>query len=398
VAELLQQMIRNACVNDAPRFGARAAKRRSAQDRPRGTGPISRWHEATARASSLVAGSKDGLGCARRSACSVTQMCSGQRRRLASRPFDGPSSSTARVWGSRCRGHAPTSPPSMAVAFRHLADDGSDPKGTFCSSASPTRSTRHPRGRMAHDHVPDQVRADYLITEAGGFPWESPDGVRLSGQSPGEGRLLVRLTVRGRRDTRHKPLRTDNASSKQPRSFVVWPDTSRWPISTTPGAASSRESAFPRHHRAAAPIRRHRCVSAGIPRPSGWRAKPTLYPHHDGSDSHDGRHQGERDPRPSPSRGDIRDPSRMGPAEVDAMLNDALGDLAVMWRSPGTSPVRPVPRPPTLPLWNSLERVARRSYPDARCVPFLTVGAHRCRFFRKLGHRRLRVSGSSASD
>ena len=67
------------------------------------------------------------------------------------------------------------------------------------------------------------------------------------------------------------------------------------------------------------------------------------------------------------------------------MIADALGDLAgdvdVTWDSEDVATTSPV----DTPLWNALERVARRSYPDARCVPFLTVGATDARFFRRLG-------------
>ncbi len=71
--------------------------------------------------------------------------------------------------------------------------------------------------------------------------------------------------------------------------------------------------------------------------------------------------------------------------DVEAMLRDAMGDLAddvsFTWHF-----VDPASTSPTdTPLWDSLERAARRSYPDARCVPFLTVGATDARFFRKLG-------------
>ena len=41
--------------------------------------------------------------------------------------------------------------------------------------------------------------------------------------------------------------------------------------------------------------------------------------------------------------------------------------------------------PSDTPLWHALERVARQAYPDAQCVPFLTVGATDARFFRRMG-------------
>jgi acetylornithine deacetylase/succinyl-diaminopimelate desuccinylase-like protein len=72
-------------------------------------------------------------------------------------------------------------------------------------------------------------------------------------------------------------------------------------------------------------------------------------------------------------------------AAVEAMIDDALGDLAgdveVTWHSVDVATTSPT----DTPLWNALERVAQLSYPDARCVPFLTVGATDARFFRRLG-------------
>ncbi len=70
---------------------------------------------------------------------------------------------------------------------------------------------------------------------------------------------------------------------------------------------------------------------------------------------------------------------------VDAMIADALGDLAdeveVTWYATDAATSSPA----DTPLWDALERVARVSYPDARCVPFLTVGATDARFFRRQG-------------
>jgi acetylornithine deacetylase/succinyl-diaminopimelate desuccinylase-like protein len=67
------------------------------------------------------------------------------------------------------------------------------------------------------------------------------------------------------------------------------------------------------------------------------------------------------------------------------MIGEALGDLAgdveLQWDSTDVSTTS---RTDT-PLWDALERVARRSYPNARCVPFLTVGATDARFFRHMG-------------
>ena len=82
---------------------------------------------------------------------------------------------------------------------------------------------------------------------------------------------------------------------------------------------------------------------------------------------------------------DIRTLPGWDQARVEAMIDDALGDLAgeveLTWYSTDMASTSPT----DTPLWDALERVARQSYPDARCVPFLTVGATDARFFRRLG-------------
>ena len=64
---------------------------------------------------------------------------------------------------------------SMAVAFGHLADDGFRPEGDllFIGVADEEALGIH-GAEWLTAHVPDQVRADYLITEAGGFPMPPP--------------------------------------------------------------------------------------------------------------------------------------------------------------------------------------------------------------------------------
>src|ERR1700688_1421097 len=82
---------------------------------------------------------------------------------------------------------------------------------------------------------------------------------------------------------------------------------------------------------------------------------------------------------------DIRTLPGSDQTTVETMLDDALGDLArdveLRWNATDLSTTSPT----DTPLWDALERVARVSYPDARCVPFLSVGATDARFFRRLG-------------
>jgi acetylornithine deacetylase/succinyl-diaminopimelate desuccinylase-like protein len=82
---------------------------------------------------------------------------------------------------------------------------------------------------------------------------------------------------------------------------------------------------------------------------------------------------------------DIRALPGVTPAEVDAMLDEALGDLR------GRVAVESLEREegsltdPDTPLVDTLRRVTRALVPDSHIVPRFTVGATDARFFRRQG-------------
>src|SRR5438093_312405 len=69
---------------------------------------------------------------------------------------------------------------TMAVACRRLAADGFRPAGTLIVAAVADEEANGAHG-VAHllDHHADAIRADYVITEAGGVPVPSREGPRL---------------------------------------------------------------------------------------------------------------------------------------------------------------------------------------------------------------------------
>ena len=82
---------------------------------------------------------------------------------------------------------------------------------------------------------------------------------------------------------------------------------------------------------------------------------------------------------------DIRSLPGWDAADVAAMLDEVIGDLAddvtieMDFEDPSTT------SPVDTPLWDALERVSRIFYPGARTIPYLTVGATDARFHRALG-------------
>jgi acetylornithine deacetylase/succinyl-diaminopimelate desuccinylase-like protein len=69
---------------------------------------------------------------------------------------------------------------TMAVAFRQLADSGFKPKGTISYLAVADEEARGIWGAdWLVDHELDAVKADYVITESGGFQVPTANGPRL---------------------------------------------------------------------------------------------------------------------------------------------------------------------------------------------------------------------------
>ena len=105
-----------------------------------------------------------------------------------------------------------TSPSSMAVAVRHLADEGFRPEGdlVFIAVADEEALGDHGAGWLA-DNATSEVRTDYLITEAGGFPMPTAGGIRLPVIIGEKGCHWCKLTIKGEPGHASQPLRTDNA-------------------------------------------------------------------------------------------------------------------------------------------------------------------------------------------
>ena len=82
---------------------------------------------------------------------------------------------------------------------------------------------------------------------------------------------------------------------------------------------------------------------------------------------------------------DIRTLPGDGDAEVRAMLDEALGDLADKVELVASVDDPSTASPIDTPLWDSLGRVTQAFYEGSKIVPFMTVGATDARFFRRLG-------------
>ncbi len=274
---------------------------------------------------------------------------------------------------------------SQAVAFRRLADSGFTPRGTLIYLAVADEEAQGVWG--AHwllDHERESVYADYVLTESGGFQVPTPAGPRLPVVVGEKGTFWSKLTVRGTPGHGSQPFRTDNAlvtAAEVVRRIAEYrPDTQihdSWRrfidgMQLEPEMAGALLDSDEFHSALSE-------LPLGIAR--HWHActhttfAPTVM--HGGTKTN-----------VIPDRVDLEVDIRTLPGQTGdhalEMLRDALGDLADSVEV--TSNDDPATESPTdTPLWDTLSRVTSRMCEGSALVPSFMVGATDNRFYRRAG-------------
>jgi acetylornithine deacetylase/succinyl-diaminopimelate desuccinylase-like protein len=387
VAELLQQLIRNSCVNDGTATSGH--EDRSAETLETvlsGPGLDVQSYEPLPGRRSLVARIEGrSPGAPSLALCGHTDVVPADPADWRHDPFGG-ELIDGEVWG---RGAVDmlnlTS--SMAVAVRHLADEGFRPEGdlVFIAVADEEALGSHGAGWLA-DHAADDVRTDYLITEAGGFPMQSPDGIRLPVITGEKGAHWCKVTVRGEPGHASQPLRTNNALVRA-AEVVRRIDTYR-PKADIHSAWRRfvSEIGLPEEITAALldPVKIEDFCDTfpaiGLARQAHACTHTTIAPTvlHAGSKIN-------VIPDHVELQLDIRALPGWETKDVSSMLEDALGDLYDQIEVEFICEDLSTTSPADTPLWSALERASSEAYPGSRLVPFLTVGATDARIFRRLG-------------
>lgn len=274
---------------------------------------------------------------------------------------------------------------SQAVAFRHLADSGFRPKGSLIYLAVADEEALGTWGaKWLVEHERDAVYADYVLTESGGYQMPTADGVRLPVLTAEKGTFWSKLRIRGTPGHGSQPFRTDNAlvtaaevvrriHAYQPDSMIndVWrqfvegmayPDEIKRAFLDPDGLRDAL---------AELPLGMSRLVHAC----THTTFAPTIM--HGGTKTN-------VIPDLVELEVDIRTMPGQDGASASAMLEEALGDLADRVEiesndDPATA------SPIDTPLWDSLDRVTSRLVEGSSLVPFLMVGGTDNRFFRRAG-------------
>jgi acetylornithine deacetylase/succinyl-diaminopimelate desuccinylase-like protein len=387
--ELLQQLIRNACVNDGTRESGQESKNagllRAYLD---GSGLDFQAFEPVPGRASLV-GRIEGSDPSAPSLVLMghTDVVPVNPDRWREDPFGG-ELIDGEIWG---RGAVDmlnlTS--SMAVAIRRLVAEGFRPRGTLIYLAVADEEALGIHGaKWLTENEPDAVRADFVVTEFGGvrLPLPSSGRAKVPVMVAEKGSYWCTIRVTGTPSHASMPFRTDNALVK---AAEVVRRLAEYRPATRLEEVWRRfvESAgLPDELREALldPAQVDQFVEAspdiGLARMMHAATHTTFAP-----TVLKGGSKTNIIPDTVELQVDVRTLPGVGGADARAMLEEALGDLADDVEIVAQSDERSSASPVDTPLWESLSRVTSRLMPDADPVPFLLVGATDARFFRRIG-------------
>ncbi len=212
---LLQQMIRNECVNDGTlESGEEVRNSDLLENFLEGTGLDVEHYEPAPGRRSMVA-RIEGSDPTAPSLCIMghTDVVPVSRDGWSRDPFSG-DLIDGEVWG---RGAIDmlSQTASMAVAFKHLATSSFRPKGDliFFGVADEEAGGVWGAKWMLENHA-DALACDYVITEWGGVPMQTPHGTALTLNVGEKGIAWQRLKIKGTPTHGSMPYGTDNALVK----------------------------------------------------------------------------------------------------------------------------------------------------------------------------------------
>ncbi|MDX2379819.1 MAG: M20/M25/M40 family metallo-hydrolase [Acidimicrobiia bacterium] len=278
---------------------------------------------------------------------------------------------------------------TMAVAFRRLATESFQPKGDLIYFGVGDEEAGGVYGaEWIAEHRWEAIDADYVLTELGGWSSLAADGTRRVTVNVGEkGLAWRRLRVSGTPGHGSMPFGADNAlikaaevvrrlSEYQPSAHIddIWEaqlDAMELPAELDAGLRSS-EKIWETLEQMPTPVARY-CHA---------QTHTTFSPNvcHGGQKTN-------TIPDVIDIDVDIRTVPGTTADDVEAHLREAIGDLydhvemSVLQDAPSTAS----PRGEGNPLWDTIAKHTQVAYPGAELVPGIIVGGTDARFFRERG-------------
>ena len=274
---------------------------------------------------------------------------------------------------------------TMAVAMRSLARSGFRPRGSlvYLAVADEENLGAHGAEYMLR-HERDAVRADYVVTESGGFQMPHSQGPRLPVIIGEKGSFWCSITVRGTPGHASQPFRTDNAlvtaaeivrriSEYRPeamvhetwRRFVEGMEFGEWgPRLLEADEVDSVCDELP----VGLARQAHACTHTTFaPTVIAGGTKTNVIPDHVEIEV------------------DIRGLPGQHGSDLRRLLDDAMGDLAAHVEVRGLEDNPSTVSPADTPMWDAMAAVSGRLVPGSALVPYFSVGATDARFFRRAG-------------
>ena len=383
--ELLQSLIRNACVNDGTQGSGAEVRSVDLIDDLLHDLPRTHFEPLPGRRSVLTTIEGSDPDAPTVLLCGHTDVVPVTADQWREDPFGG-ELIDGEVWG---RGAVDmlnlTS--AMAVAVRHLADRREPPRATVKYLGVADEEAGGTWGaRWITENAWDDVACDYVLTESGGMPLHRPDGVRIVLATGEKGIGWRRLTVRGTPGHGSMPLAADNA-------VVTAAEVVR---RLTAFEAAPQLGEHWRHWLSALPVdaeQREALLDPGRVRDAIDGLDPALgrYCHaltHTTFSPNiiSGGTKANVIPDTVHLDVDIRTLPGVSDEDVDELLATALGDLADRVELTPIVPSRPATASPSdTPMYDLLARRARAVHPGAEVLPWMIVGGTDAAFFRSRG-------------
>jgi acetylornithine deacetylase/succinyl-diaminopimelate desuccinylase-like protein len=384
--DLLQQLIRNACVNDGRVESGEEIRSVDLLQQYLGSAglDVERYEPQPGRASLVARIEGSDPHAPSLLLMGHTDVVPVNADGWSRDPFSGDIDDDGFVWG---RGAVDmlNITASQAVSFRNLAQSGFTPKGTLIYLAVADEEALGTWGaKHLVEHERDAVYADYVLTESGGFQIPTPGGARLPVMVDEKGTYWSKLTVKGTPGHASQPFRTDNAvvtaaevvrrlHEYRPPTRIH--DTWRGFVEGMEYPPEFRDALLKddelRDFAGTLPLGLSRVVYSC----THTTFAPTVI--HGGTKTN-----------VIPDQVDIQVDIRTLPGETEEdvhhHLREALGDLYVTVEIEGNDDPSTA-SPIDTPLWDTLSTVSGRLVEGSALVPFVMVGGTDNRFFRRAG-------------
>ncbi len=276
---------------------------------------------------------------------------------------------------------------TMAVAMKRLATSGFRPRGslTYLAVADEEAGGTYGASYLTQEKW-ESVRADYVITESGGVPIPARSGIKLPVTVGEKGVNWRRLVVKGTPGHGSMPFRTDNAlvtaaevvrrvATYQPKARIL-EEWRRYVAELE--LAPELEAALTDPDRVLEAV--GHLEPLGLARVAHACTHTTFSPN---------VVQGGSKINVIPDRiaidVDVRALPGVSPLDVDAMLKEALGDLASRVEIEAPRGQEGSRTSLDTPLAHAMARVTQALVPGSKIIPRLTGGATDARYFRWKG-------------